>query len=337
MKNNILYFIFLLASLTKVVAQNVEFNGWSNNYMSIGSYSGQTSPNANTFVFTGNTLFNYPNWKLSVKLKQAITSLGYVFPANKLSYQPASSQSSTGSPTIAEIGMPMHVVLQEQQEVFLVPNSNAPLRNNTTGNYYSLQLQYNFTVEGGAYLAQYPAYIEFPILLQFTAYDKNNAILGTADIDYKLQIGYLTGTPPETQQLSIKLDGNAANGLLELKTIKDYTQGAQTTYTDALTINSNTSYQIQVKSLQNSFMSGAGNTLPLNTVKLALTPSAGNTSTVFPISISENLQKTASGDSTQGISKRFNITYNSNPNDVNLINAVMENYSTTLQYVITPL
>ncbi|MFB9055168.1 hypothetical protein ACFFU9_00290 [Mariniflexile ostreae] len=335
MKTNILYLIFLMGSFTTVVAQNVNFTGWSNNYMTVGSYSGQTSSNANTFVFSGNTLFNYPNWKLSVKLKNTITSNGYVFPANKVSFQPASSQSTTGSPTMAEIGMPIHVVLQEQQEMFLVPNANAPLRNE--GSYYALELRYNLTIEGGAYLAQYPAYIEFPIPLQFTAYDKNNNILGKVDVNYKVQISRLTGTPPETPQLSIKLDANAANGLLELKTIKDYTQGTQVTYTNGLSINANTNYQIQVKSLQSNFISSAGNTLPLNTVKLLLSPSAGNTGVVFPISISENLQKTASGEATQGVPTKFSITYRSNPNDVNLINATMDNYTTTLQYVITPL
>src|SRR5690606_26476683 len=115
-------------------------------------------------------------WKLSVRLIQPIQTGIHTFPANKISFQPTftSGQTSPGSiPTISQIGMPLNVALQEGQEVFLVPQSNAPLYVSSTnsGFYYNFRLGFRIVVEGGSYLSQFPVWTNFYANLVFTAYD----------------------------------------------------------------------------------------------------------------------------------------------------------------------
>lgn len=340
MKNSILIFVFVVFYISASWSQQISFGGWSNSYLSINSYDGAVSSNAFTFSFSGNGNINFPYWKLSVKLKQPIISGANTFPANKIRFQPSNVQGASGSyfPTMAEIGMPSYVNLQEpQQEIFLVPQSNAALKNTSeTNGYYSFKLLYNLIVEGGAYLNKYSSYTQFNIPLQFTAYDQYNNVFGTLETLFTIQINPLSGTPPVTPQFSIKLAANAVNGVLELKTKSDYTDGAHITYPNGLTVYANTDYQVKVTSLQSTFMSTNGNTIPLSSITLSLTPDSGNSASIFPISLSAIPQNIASGGSTQNLPASFSINYGSKPNDVNLFNAQMEQYTTTLQYEITP-
>lgn len=342
MKNKVLIISFLFFSYTTIEAQEVKVSMWSNNYLTVNSYNGTISPNSVNFFFEGNGNINLPNWKLSVKLKQPIKSGVHTFPANKVIFQPSATETSAGStiPAIAEIGMPFRVNLQENQEVFLVPQSQSALKNtsSTSGQYFNMILKYNLIIEGGAYLANYPSWTTFPIPLQLTAYDERNKVLGQYNFTYTIQIGQLTEMPP-TPQFSIKVNANATVGTLELKTTNDYKQGAQVIYTNGLTVKANTDYQVQVRSLQANFTStsGSGNTIPLKTVKLLLIPAANNPATIFERLLSSNPQKIASGEATQELAVNFDISYSSDANDTNLINASMDTYSTTLQYEITPL
>lgn len=331
--------ILLLPLITK--AQQVSFNAWSNNYLQINSYNGNISTDAYTLVFNGNGVINIPNWRISVRLKQPIISGAHTFPANKISLQPTMTSGTADPgpiPAISQIGMPLNVILQEGQEVFLVPQSAAPLYNNPQSNnaYYNFQLRYNLTIEGGAYLAQFPSWINFYAQLEFKSYDQNNNVIGVWENVYQLQIGTLSGTPPVTHQFSLQVGSNAVNGLLELKTRADYMQGASVTYSNGLIVNANTNYQVKVTSLQSAFLSATGNSLPLNTIRLSLIPSSGNSGAVFPVWLSASGQKIASGASTEGAPVYYDINYSSKPNDMNLITAKMEQYTTTLQYEIVP-
>lgn len=342
MKNKVLIIIFLIFSYTTIKAQEVKVSMWSNNYLTVNSFNGTVSPNSVSFFFEGNGNINLPNWKLSVKLKQPIKSGVHTFPANKVIFQPSTTETSTGSriPAIAEIGMPLYVNLQENQEVFLVPQSHAALINtsSTSGQYFNMILKYNLIIEGGAYLASYPSWTTFPIPLQLTAYNEKNKVLGQYDFIYTVQIGKLTEMPP-TAQFSIKVNANATVGTLELKTANDYKHGAQVIYTNGLTVKANTDYQVQVRSLQESFTSasGSGNTIPLSSIKLLLIPGPNNPATIFERLLSSNPQKIASGAATHESAVNFDISYKTDANDLNLINASMETYSTILQYEITPL
>lgn len=334
-------FVFILLLLSVNCFSQVYYSSWINSYLQINSYNGNTNPDAYTLTFAGNGNINVPYWRLSVKLKQPITSIfgNYVIPANKISFQPVSTSGQAYPnpiPSIPQIGMPLNVFLQEGSEVFLVPQSNAALYNHPASllGYYNFQLKYSMSVAGGAYLGNYPAWTVFTAPLQFTAYDQYNNIIGKADHYFQFQIGTLSGTPPP--EMSLKLGANAVNGALEFKSMGDYVNGVSVTYSNALIVSSNTNYQIKMKSLQGQFTSAAGNTIPLNAVKLTLNPTSQNTGNVYPVSLSASPQLIATGSSTQGSSVYYDIKYFTGSNDERLIDAKSEDYSTTIQYEITP-
>lgn len=335
--------IVLLLCFMHSMAQ-VSYSSWINGYMSMSSYGGNTIPDAYTASFSGNGYLNVPYWRLSVRLKQPVTSTdgNYTLPANKISFSPVSSSGNSypnGVPTISQIGMPLNVIMQEGQEIFLVPQSNAALYNFPFlffGYYYNLQLKYSLTLAGGAYLGNYPAWSTFVAPMQFTAYDRYNNVIGRADHVYQFQIGTLSGTPPDSPEMSLKFSANAMNGLLEFKSRNDYTNGVSVSYPSALTVRSNTNYQIKIRSLQNNFSSAAGNTLPLDAVRFALAPVNGNNATVYPISLASWQQLVAKGSYTQGSNVYYDMNYSTNANDQRFINAKSADYSTTLQFEITP-
>lgn len=294
-------------------------------------------------MLAGNGVFNIPYWRISVRLKQPITSNtgNYILPANKISFQPVSSSGQAYPnpvPTLQQIGTPLNVVLQEGQEVFLIPQSNAALYNQPVepNGYYNLQIKYSMNLSGGSYLGAYPAWITFTAPLQFTAYDRHNNIIGKMDHNFQFQIGTLSGTPNDVPELSMKIGSGATNGILEFKNMQDYVNGANVTYVQALAVKSNTNYQIKLKSLQSQFSSASGNVIPLDAVQLNLMPVSGNTGTGYPILLSAGSQLVASGNSTQNSEVYFDIKYSAKSNDERLINAKMEEYTTTLQYEITP-
>ncbi|NKI28223.1 hypothetical protein HCG49_16845 [Arenibacter sp. 6A1] len=334
MNNSFIYGLLLVSSFATITAQNINYGVQpQNNSIVVNTDSGQSNSDAFRLSFqitSGNSAMK--DWKVSVKTNAPILSNNgnYTLPADKISFQPS---STTDNPSIAEIGMPMHVDLLGQQDVYLVPNSNADVYTQGGNTFY---LYYNITIAGGTYLNDYPEGTKFTLPLNFTAYHKTNKLLGSVDLNNIMVQIQIPSAP--TPQFSIKVDANATNGLLELKTMNDYTQGAQKTYSNGLSIKANTDYQVHVRSIQENFTSttGTGNTFPLESINILLTPGPNNTASTFKRALNANPQKIASGGSTQESTVSFDITYSSDPNDMNLINASMETYSTTLQYEITP-
>ncbi|EFK35170.1 hypothetical protein [Chryseobacterium gleum] len=339
--NKILCFLLFLVSMS--CFSQVSYSSWVNSYLQINSYNGNTNPDAYNLTLAGNGNINIPNWRVSVRLKQPITSNNgnYILPANKISFQPVSSSGKAYPnpvPTIPQIGMPLNVILKEGQEVFLIPQSNAALFNQPAqpNGYYSLQIKYSINLAGGSYLGAYPAWITFTAPLQFTAYDQYNNILGTVVHNFQFQIGSLSGTPTDVPELSMKFGASAMNGILEFKNMQDYVNGASVTYSNALIVKSNTNYQIKVKSLQNQFSASSGSFLPLDAVKLNLIPVSGNLGTANTILLSTAPQLIANGGSTQNSDVYYDMRYSTKPNDERFINAKSEDYTTTIQFEITP-
>ncbi|WP_426482516.1 hypothetical protein [Chryseobacterium sp. R2ACT005] len=339
--NKKLFLILLLIYMS--CFSQISYSSWVNSYLQINSYNGNTNPDAYTLTLSGNGNINIPYWRVSVKLKQPITSNNgnYILPANKISFQPVSSSGKAYPnpvPSIPQIGMPLNVILKEGQEVFLIPQSNAALFNQPAqpNGYYSLQIKYSMNLAGGTYLGAYPAWITFTAPLQFTAYDQYNNIIGTMDHNFQFQIGTLSGTPTDIPEMSMKFGAAAMNGTLEFKNIQDYVNGANVTYSNALIVKSNTKYQIKLKSLQTQFSSSAGNFLPLDAVQLNLIPISGNMGTVYTVLLSTAPQIIAAGSSTQNTDVYYDMKYSTKPNDQRFINAKAEDYTTTLQFEITP-
>ncbi|NMR34279.1 hypothetical protein HIO71_08660 [Chryseobacterium aquaticum] len=337
----LLIMIFLL---TGKFHSQISYSSWVNGYLQINSYQGNTDPNGYTMTLSGNGNFNIPNWKVTARLKSPITANNgpYTFPANKISFQPVSSTGQAYPnpvPTIAEIGIPPNTVVTEGSEFFLVPKSNAPLRNQPSqqNGYYSLQLKFSITVAGGAYLSNYPAWTTFNVPMEFTAYSQNNSIIGRIDHNIQFQIGTLSGTPPTSTELSLKVNGNATNGLLEFNSMQDYKDGKSVTYPNALTVKANTNFQITVKAIQSNFTSLAGKTIPVSNVQMNVTPLTQNAgSALYTVFLNTASQTIAKGSSTQGANLDYTIKYSTKPNDEYFINAKPDEYSATLQYEITP-
>ncbi|OXA73073.1 hypothetical protein B0A67_05205 [Flavobacterium aquidurense] len=322
----------------------VSFTSWVNSYLQINSYNGNTNSDAYTVTFAGNGNLNVPHWKLSARLKQNIVSEDgkFTIPSNKISFQPISTTGQAYPnpvPTISQIGAPLNVFLQDNSESFLIPNSNAPIYNNpqTPNGYYNLQLKYALTLLGGSYLGSFPAWTRFIAPIEFTAYDQNNVIIGKMSHDFQFQIGNITDAPPPADILSLKINTNAANGLLEFKTMQDYNNGTSVTYTDGLSVTTNSNFQIKVRSLQSNLQSAAGNSIPVEVINLTLVPATSNASQrIFPIVLSAANQTLVQGNSTNNMPYRFDIKYFTLPQDIRLIDAKSDNYTTTLQYEITP-
>lgn len=335
-------FLFICFVLLVNTAKAQNLNVDSNNYASIDSYNGIVKSNAYKVWLDGNGNLNLPTWRVSARVKQPISNGNQIFPADKISLLPTTTfgQFNQGTvPTITQIGMPLQTFLQQGHEVFLVPQSQAGLFNSAGGGnpYYNFHIPFDLKVEGGAYLSQFTTWSEFTMVLEFRFYDNKNQVKGIQERYYRLQIATLSGSPQTpTNQLSIKVASNAVNGLLELKTKQDYLQGVNVKYSNGLMVSANTNYQLKVTALQPNFTSATGSTLPLNTVNLSLIPVSTNQASVFPVALSANAQKIASGPSTQSAQVYFDMVYATKVNDANLINAKPEQYTTTLQYEIVP-
>lgn len=320
----------------------ISFTSWTSNYMQINSYSGNTNPDAYTVTFAGNGNINLPYWKLSVRLKQTIQSNDglYTIPANKITFQPISSTGQSHPnpiPSISEIGASLNVMLQENNEVFLIPQSNAPLYNvpSRPNGYFNLQLKYAITILGGSYLGSYPAWTSFTAPVEFTAYDQYNSVIGKMSHQFQFQIGNITGTPP-AEIMTLKINTNASNGVLEFKSMQDYTNGTSITYANGLAVTSAGNFQIKVKSLQNELISSSGNSIPVGVIQLLLSPLDHLNQSIYPVSLSVAAQTLAQSSSSQNTSYGYDIKYFTVPQDERLINAKPEDYSTTLQYEIIP-
>lgn len=328
-----------------LIFSQVSYNSWTNSYMQINSYNGNSNPDAYTLMLDANGDLNKPNWKLSARLKQNVVSPDgrYIIAANKISFQPISTTGQsypTPIPTISQIGAPLNVILQENSEVFLIPNSNAALYNkpNTQNGYYSFQIKYGVTLIGGAYLGNFPAWTDFNAPIEFTVYDQYNSVIGKKTENFRFQIGNITDTPQRVEELSLKINMNAANGVLEFKTMQDYSNGTSVSYTDGLLVQSTSNFQIKVRSLQNNLQSVAGNSIPVDVIHLTLVTASSSNQQISPILLSATNQTLAktNNSSTNSKSYKYDIRYFTLPQDMRLINAKSDDYSTTLQYEITP-
>lgn len=337
--------VSLFTTISILVNAQVSYSSWTtNNYMQVNSYNGNSNPDALTSRFEANGNLNMPYWKISAKLKQAITSDNgqYTIPGNKISFQPISTSGQAYPnpiPTFTQIGVPPNIFLQENTEVFLIPQSNAPLYNmpSTPNGYYDLQLKYGITIMGGAYLGAYPTWTTFTAPIEFTAYDQYNNVIGKKTEVYRFQIANLSGTPPVTQEMSIKVNANAVNGLLEFSTMQDYNNGKSVVYPSGLQITTNTNFQIKVRSLQSHFQSITGNyTIPVGAMHVALQPLGQSNQVISPIALSTISQTLVKGNTTQGTTYNYDIKYFTLPQDEQFINAKSTEYSTSLQYEITP-
>lgn len=335
-----------MSLVSQMVEAQLSISRWSTNYMRVDSYQGQTATDAMVVRFTYNgTDLNIPNWKLSVSVQTPIKSTDgtAVFPSDKIAFIPMNTVGQAqpkAIPSISEIGMPSIVPFNGSSEVYLVPRSNAPLYNVSQYNsYYDLQLHFNIQVLPGAYLKDLQGgYTQKSYFLNmtFTVYGSNNEILGTFPQTYQIDVFKLSDSPVEEDTYSIRVSSEAQKGVLEMKSLVDYANGVKVVYSNGVNVTTNIAYQVSLRSVAAQFVSTKGSTLPLNVVKMRLVPVGSNSSSTSTIELSNVAQIVSNGPSTNNNPSYYDIQYWTSPSDNNLIEAVMDEYTTTLLYEITP-
>lgn len=332
------FLFFLPFFITAITISGQSFDGWGGTHINVSSYDGTESPGALTLriYYSGSYLYE-PNWKLSVRVKDPFRSGNTYFPMEKFLLAPARTEGQASNPgpvpTIQQIGMPSPVALNNISEVFLVPSSNVPLENVSQWNsFYDLQLIFNLIVAGGGYLQNYHNK-SYRGSLIFTAYRQDNTPIGSKEFSFTIQISKVTGTPPETAEYSISFTAEASTAQIEYKSMADYVNGTSVTYGKGLTVSATTDYQVTVRSVESNFNSPAGNTLPLDIVKLHLMGGPGDS---LPVELSTSRRTVLQGQSTGGRAESYDVVYSTEPNDPRLMEVSSDQYSTQLMFEITP-
>lgn len=327
-------FFLLFTSIPLFGQLSFNWQGGSD-YLSIENYAGATSVGSiATLKISGNRKISFSNWKLSARIvNYPVGAEGnQYFPVDKVSFLPERTEGQLYPgpvPTIAQIGMPASIsLLPDNGEAFLVPQSNAPIVNSNPGSYFYLDLYFKLRVEGGAYLSKFSPWSEFPFEIEYTLYDQYNNVIGKLRHTFKIQIQNL-GKP----QNFISVSGEASNALLEFSTMQDYVNGKSVTYNNALSLSSNTDYQVTVRSIYDSFTSLLGNNLPLSVVSFRL---EGNSGTFTPVTLSTQTSTILQGVPTGGKPVYFDMIYFTGANDERLFNIRSDHYSTQLMFEITP-
>lgn len=291
--------------------------------------------------FEGNGNINIPNWRVTAKILGTIkTEDGkYSIPTGKISIMPSGTSGVAYPgpiPTVNEIVIPSSIALQENSEIDIVPRSRAALYNQPIlqNAYYNLRLNFNLKLADGVYFGNLPSWKYFSIPIEFTAYNGSNEVIKKSQSTFFFQIGTLFGTPPQENTLSLQVNNIAKNAVLEFKNIEDYTNGVIANYPNAITVKSNTNFQLKVRSIPNSLTSPSGKTIPLSTVNMKLKKTNTTAGNEYPIKLSTNLQLLSVGNTSTTSTYNYDLEYSTSKNDTNFIKAKAETYSTTLEFEI---
>lgn len=320
------------------------FGGHREGYISINNYNGNTKVQGITLFVDGQNVVNIPNWRISAKVTSQIPVNGKVFPADKVSLQPNITLGTANPPpvpSVSQIGFLPNVILNTFEQD-LVPQSGAPLNNDTQNKYYRWEFKFNWTILGGAYLSEFQKWGEYRFNIEFRFYNGNNQLMGTAvSLDHTVQIADL-GTPPVQNSFSLTVNGGARNGTLTLQSRSDYESGTNVTYNNGLTVNANSPYQVTVNaSAGTPYFSYGSNNIDLDVLKVQLSTNASGVTELNPVILSTGAQRLAKGPSTSNQNVNFDVGYSINlANKDKLLYAFKDkqqtetNYTTTLQYTI---
>lgn len=349
--------IFLLLTTTTAGTAQITFGLWSNNYIELTSYLGKsTDPRFNTFQFQmGNQGdITIPNWSLSVRLLRPIQPIsggvnksGKPFPADKLSLR-WTEDDNKSLLNLNEIGASRNdIFLTNSGEVFLIENSQQPLR--AQKDQYSSALLFSMLkVAQGKYLDDFVSgvnewtHIEYDIPLQFTLYDVSGKVIGNQYLNYKLHIypkltdGNAVDVAPD---YSLQVEANAMDASLQFFTRQHYTEGVKLLVENAIRVNSNTDYELRVKSIDPEIRRISGDGLPLSLLSLQLIPTVGGGNTINnpKIALSTVEQVVYSGQSKdKNVIRSFNLLYEANLTRSQSLTARPGSYTVSLLYLLMP-
>ncbi|MCK9501666.1 MAG: hypothetical protein M0Q52_07490 [Lascolabacillus sp.] len=338
--NKRLFGISLLLIIASFSYGQLTFDGWSQGYIGVYSYSGADMSGAITLniQYTGTDLYE-PNWKVSVEVVTPFEQNKNKRLTDKIKLELSSVNESGNNPrkiqSVENIVQPVIPVrIQDYTKVYLVPSSLTELYYSSQyGGYYNLQILLNFILEGGSYLSNMKN-STFDGEMLFRLHNQDDVVIGTYSCPFRVQIHNLPGTPPVEEEYSISFSSEATNASIEYNSISDYVNGKSVTFLNGLTVSATTGYEISVRSVDANFTSETGETLPLEIVKLKLSGRDGDSGLT---ELSTNKKVVLQSQSTNGLSVNYNVTYSTSSNDTRLYNVPSKNYSTQLMYEISPL
>lgn len=332
-------------------AQQVRLDQFGTEYVAVTDYAGFTSPpQAGKFMIhlDGNSI-NLPNWSLKAKINSPIYAGepnvgGIPFPAEKIRIRFTSDNGT--SPTLSEIRPPMSPIpLAAGVETPLIARSLAPLQTGSNQHYLAIEIYYEISIEGGAYLDQmmnknpyHHMKYQFPIT--FTLYDGSGRALNADIKNTQIHIlPQLSGSPGPTEPaFSLEIIGNARDGSLNFTNLEHYLLGASVNYADAVKVNSKTAFELTVKSQQPHFAQASGETLPIDILQVELhngsaSPAHAQYRTVTLTTTPNMLMYSGTGSQQ---SMFMDLQYKTLANDQRLIQASSGKYSGVLVYELVP-
>lgn len=333
---------FFSVAVTFVLLLGFTVNAWAQprlsasnqQYMEVRSSQTQTFSNAFQIQITleGNNK-NYPNWSLGTILNQPITnSEGKTLPYGKIKLK----LSAVNGTTFQQIGSGTTAVPLSApgNTAILINSSNYALKNDNNQFYSQIIFTVDVILEGGSYLDALKTWQAYSLNLAFKLLDNRGVEISRSSATNGMQIRP-DGSYTTPASYGIQVQNDAKSGLLELKTMNDYVNGASVTYTNGLTVTAATPYAIQVRSSSANFSAGS-KTLPVSIVNLQLSAATGSSSITVPLA--ETAQTVGQGGSTtsSAVSYKYHIRYFTKANDSRLINAVPDTYSGILIYEIIP-
>lgn len=276
---------------------------------------------------------SYPLWNLGMVLNQPITnSEGKTYPFNKIKFR----LSAVNGMTFQQIGSGTTAIplSSPSMSALFINKSNAPIANGNGEYHRQVVFTVEMLLEGGSYMDALKSWNNYVINLGFVFYDRDGRELLRSSAVNSMQV-QPNGSYESPASYAIQVQDNARSGLLELKTMNDYVNGAAVNYANGLTVTAATPYAIQVRTGSAQFSSGH-NSLPVSVVNLSL--SAANNSGMSTITLSENNQTVLRAGSSTSTSElfRYHIKYFTKPNDSRLNNAASETYSGIVIYEIVP-
>lgn len=328
----VVFITVALFTTQKLIAQVTSDS--NRDWIGVTSYNGSTTYNVFRYsVILSGVNINYPNWSLAVRVNSTITnSEGKIMDPSKIRIR-LNNISGDRAPSIPQIGASQTPIPLSFSNQNIIQRSNFPLYHGPTDYYDMYVFGFDIIIEGGIYLEQLKSNLnQYAMGLTFSVLDSSNNLLTQSSPIIMMRI-YPEGNPPSEPTYGIIVNTAARNGLLELKTMRDYIEGVSQTYKDGLSVTSTTDYSIEVRSLKNNFEAG-NNTVPVNAVSLELKDSRNNGGGT--IVLSENTQTVFNTTATGKQARLFDIRYFTTPNDERLINATPASYQTTLMYTLVP-
>lgn len=324
-------FLFVLVATERLSAQHVTSHAYSG-WIKLDSYKGSVTKDAFTYMLHIGRKAEYDDWAMKVRANPIITnSEGKEIDPSKISIQ---LKRVEGGPSLSDLEAIRRPIPLSYADQYIIEEADEDLE--LDDDYYDRwDFKFDIIIEGGEYLEALKSWDQYTMCLTFSVWDEDKRLISESDACVRMQI-YPNDMPPYEPTYGIQIRGDARDGLLEFKTVTDYVNGVEQQYEAGLSITSETSYQLQVRSLTNQFESEF-NTLPIETVSLEIQDS-DNKGTRGAIVLSADPQTVfrVRKNNKKKETRHFNLRYFTQPGDERLIQATPASYKTTLMYTMTP-